>query len=299
MTLAQLQAFVTIVEVGSFTLASEVLGMTQSAVSHAMASLEAELGIPLLQRERSGLTLTAAGQRILPQAKEMLARAEAIRQEAAAAQGVETGKLRLGSFPSVSTRFLPGVLRRFRQRYPHIEVILFEGTDQEVKAWIEARTIDIGVVTLPQTDVDVIPIACDEWLAVVPADHPLARKRTVSLAQLAQEPFLMSKSGCEPILTALFRKAGVMPQVQFGVRETPTLLAMVQEGMGVSIVAEWNLSTELSGLTILHLRPAVFRPLALAVPSLALASPAVQAFLEQAQQWATEQGLLQEESPER
>lgn len=292
MTLAQLQTFVTIVEVGSFTRASEALGMTQSAVSHAMASLEAELGLPLLQRERTGLSLTEAGQRVLLQAREMLRRAEAIRQEAAAAGGVEVGKLLLGSLPSVSTRFLPGVLRRFRQQYPNIEVNLFEGTDQEVRTWIENRTIDLGVVTLPTDGLDVVPIACDEWLAVVPAAHPLAAKRAVGLAQLAQDPFLMSKAGCEPFLRALFRKANVTPQIPFGVREIPTLLAMIQEEIGVSIVPEWSLPSELPRIKTLHLRPCVYRHVALAVPSLALASPAVNRFLEQAEQWAVAQGFL-------
>src|SRR2546430_17677584 len=121
MTLAQLQAFVVVMERGSFTTASEVLGITQSAVSHAIASLQTELCATLLQRDRAGLSLTDVGQRVILQAREMLARAEAIRQEAAAARGLEAGKLRLGSFPSISARFLPGALRMFRQRYPKVE----------------------------------------------------------------------------------------------------------------------------------------------------------------------------------
>jgi DNA-binding transcriptional LysR family regulator len=295
MTLTQLHLFATIVECGSFTGAGEALGMTQSAVSHALASLEAELNVVLLQRERTGVILTEAGQRILLQAKEIVACVETIRQEASLAHGLAVGKIRLGTFPSVSARFLPGVLRRFRQRYPGVEVVLFEGTDQEVQAWLDARTIDIGVVTLPTEGSDVVVIGQDEWLAVVPSTHPLGKKRTVALSHLAQEPFLMSRAGCEPFLRELFAKAKVKPHVQYGVREMPTLLAMIQEEIGVSIVPAWSIPFEIPRIKTLHLHPSVYRQLALAVPSLERASPAVKLFLEQAQQWAEAQGFLQDE----
>ena len=296
MTLAQLQAFVVVIEMGSFTTASEVLGMTQSAVSHAIASLETELGVTLLQRDRAGLSLTDVGQRVILQAREMLARAESIRQEAAAARGLEAGKLRLGSFPSISARFLPGALRTFRQCYPKIEIVLLEGTDQEVRAWIEACMVDIGVVTLPTEGVDVIPIAHDEFLVVVPETHPLTKKSSIRLELLAQEPFILSTGGCGPLIKELFRKAKVVPQIQLGVREIATVLAMVQEGMGITIVPEMALPSQLpTGIRTLRLRPTAWRHLALAVPSRETMSPATKMFLQQAEQWGLSQGFLREE----
>ena len=131
-TLAQIQAFAMVAEVGSFTLAGEQLGMTQSAVSHAVAALEKELQVSLLERDRNGISLTEIGQHTLMQAQEMLAAAERIRQYASAVVGLETGKVRVGSFSSVSARFLPGLLRKFRHCYPGIEVVLLEGADDEV-----------------------------------------------------------------------------------------------------------------------------------------------------------------------
>ncbi len=209
MTLTQLQIFVTIVETGSFTLASERLGMTQSAVSHALADLEKELQVTLLLRERTGPVLTEVGQRIVVLAREMLAAASAIQQTAAATHDLAVGKLRVGSISSVSMRILPGMVRAFQRRYPGIEIVVLEGTDQEVREWIETRTVDLGVVTLPAEGVDVTPIASDEFLVVLSAAHPLASKRSVSLEQLAKEPFILSRAGCEPVLLALFREAKV------------------------------------------------------------------------------------------
>lgn len=294
MTLAQLQTLVMVIEMGSFTTASEVLGMTQSAVSHAIASLETELGVTLLLRERAGLSLTDVGQRVILQAREMLARAEAIRQEAAAARGLQAGKLRLGSFPSISARFLPGALRLFRQSYPKIELVLLEGTDQEVRAWIEARMVDIGVVTLPTEGVDVTPIAHDELLVVVPQTHPPRKKSSVRIESLAREPFIWSTGGCGPLIKALFDKAQVVPQIQLEVREMTAILAMVREGMGISIIPEMALPTQLPpGIKTLHLQPTTWRHLALAVPSRETISPATKMFLQQAEQWGRSQGLLQ------
>jgi DNA-binding transcriptional LysR family regulator len=293
MTLAQLQAFVMVSEQGSFTIASELLGISQSAVSHALASLEAELGVSLLQRERAGLSLTQVGERVIVQAREMLARAEAIRQEAALAQGLEAGKLRLGSLPSISARFLPGALRLFRQRHPKIEIVLVEGSDQEVRAWLEARRVDVGVVTLPTPGVDVTPIAQDEFLVIVPHNHPLASEASLSIKALAQQPFVMCTGGCGPLIKELYDKAGVKLEIELEVREIAAVVAMVQEGMGITIIPELALPYELpSGVKALHLEPTAWRQLALAVPSRESISPVAKMFLEHAAAWGRLQGFL-------
>ncbi|MEO0535791.1 MAG: LysR family transcriptional regulator [Cyanobacteria bacterium P01_A01_bin.123] len=291
LTLAQVEVFAAVVKAGSFTIASETLGMTQSAVSHAMAALEKELKVSLLERDRNGIALTDIGQRVLIQAERMLTAAEQIRQETSATVGLETGKVRLGSFPSVSARFLPGLLRQFRQRYPGIDVILFEGTDEEVRQWIHARTVDVGVVTLPSEGLASVAIARDEFFAVVSENHALADQAQIQIHQLAQDPFIMSKAGCEPMIITMFAKAKIVPKIQFEAIDLRTIFAMVHEGIGVTIVPEMALPTNLSGLHTLRLKPNQFRQLALAVPSLESVSPAVKAFLNDAKDWAQYQGF--------
>jgi DNA-binding transcriptional LysR family regulator len=285
-TLAQIQSFATVADVGSFTIASEQLGMTQSGVSHAVAALEKELQVSLLERDRNGIHLTEIGKRVLIQAQTMLSCAEQIRQETSAAVGLETGKVRLGSFPSISARLLPGLLRQFRQRYPGIEVVLFEGTDDEVREWIHTRTVDIGVVASPSEGLELSSIAQDEFLAVVSTHHSLAKQSQIRICQLANEPFIMSKAGCEPIITGMFRKAKVTPNIQFKVIDLRTIFAMVQEGIGVTIVPEMALPSDLSGLHVLSLEPQQYRHLALAVSSLETVTPAVKTFLDEAKEWS-------------
>ncbi len=299
-TLTQLQALIAVVEIGSFTGASEHLGLTQSAVSHAIATLEHELGVSLLERDarRNRTTrhatprLTELGQRIVILTRDILSKAEQIQQAAAAAVGLETGKIRLASFPSISARFLPGLLRQFQQRYPGIDTLLFEGTDDEVKQWIMSRTVDLGVVTLPCNELDTMAIAQDDFLAVVSSSHPLAHCPHITFEQLAQEPFIMSNAGCKSMINHLFRQAHVTPRIQFEVLDSKTIFAMVQEGIGVTIVPELALPDDSDRLQVLHLTPRASRKLALARISSAPTTPAVAAFLTQAQDWAHAQQFL-------
>ena len=284
-TLAQIQAFVAVVEVGSFTRASERLGMTQSAVSHAVAALEKELQVALVGRDRTGVFLTEIGKRVLINAQDMLMSAERIRQETSAAVGLQAGKIRLGSFPSISARFLPGLLRQFRQRYPGIEVVLFEGTDDEVREWIRTRAVDVGAVVLPADGLETVSITQDEFLAVVSPKHRLAGQRQIDISELSSEPFIMSKAGCKPIIEAMFKKARIMPNTQFEIVDLRTIFAMIQEDMGVTIVPEMALPTDCSGLHVMSLSPQHFRQLAFAVPSLETATPAVAQFLTEAEIW--------------
>lgn len=132
MTLVQLQVLIAIADSGGFTAAAAQLGMSQSAVSHALGALEQELGVTLVERGRPGVRLSEAGKRIVAHARAMSSLEEHIRQEAAS-RGVAAGKLRIESFPSVSARLLPGILRRYTSRYLGVEVVLFEGTDDEVR----------------------------------------------------------------------------------------------------------------------------------------------------------------------
>src|SRR5262249_7767396 len=133
MNFSQLQSFVALADMGSFTEAADAINLTQSAVSHALAALESELGVTLLERNRKGVVaLTSVGQKIPPHVRALLTQAETIEQEAKAAHGLAVGKLRLGNTLCLSPGLLASVLTCFQQQYPSIDVVLFEGTMQEV-----------------------------------------------------------------------------------------------------------------------------------------------------------------------
>jgi len=283
MTEAQLRVLVTVADTGGFSPAAAQLSMSQPGVSRAVAALEAELGTALLVRRNGRAAPTPAGERVLLHAREVLARAEAIRQEAAAGGGDYAGRVRLGSFASVSAQLLPGILATLRVRHPGVEVALFEGHDEEVLGWVRERAVDIGVVSRDAPDLDVCPLAADRLVAVLPAGHALAAQPHTTLQQLAAEPFVLSRGGCERLILDTFTAAGQAPQVAFEVHEVSTIVAMVAEGLGVSVVPALSAVAVPPRVALRPLSPVVERRLGLAVPSLADAPPAVRALLDVAE----------------
>lgn len=282
-TLQQLRVLVAVTEAGSFTRAAETLRMTQPGVSHTIARLERELGVSLIERDRGGVRPTEVGERVLVHAREALGLVERVGHEATGSKELRAGRLKIGGFPSATSRILPVLMGNFNDRYPGVEIVLIEGTDQEVLDYIRSREVEVGFVTLPAGELDTVPVGEDEMLAVLPEAHPLASADAVSLKELAAEPFVMSKGGCEPLISSAFRSAGRKPDIRFEVRDMSTILAMVGEGLGVTVVPELALPPQPESLTIFRtvpLDPPVRRHLALAIRSLEAASPAAAAFIQ-------------------
>lgn len=280
MTFGQLRILLSVIERGGFTPAADHLGMTQPAVSRAIGALESELGALLIARGRDGVALTEAGRRAVEHARAALRHHDLLRSEVAEVGGRVTGTLRVASFPSVTASLMPSRLRAFADRYPHVTTRLFEGTDQEVREWLEQGAAEVAVVTLPAAGVDTVALAEDRMVAVLPAEHRLAARSSVSLKALSGERFVLSTGGCEPIVAAAARGSGASLNVAFEAREVATVLAMVEAGLGVSVVPTLALPAEPDGLAVRPLDPPVPRLLGLAVRTLAGASPAARAFLE-------------------
>jgi DNA-binding transcriptional LysR family regulator len=278
MNLPQLRAFAAVAETGKVTDAAADLGVSQSAVSHALASIEAELGLRLIVRDRAGSTLTDAGAALLPHARAALDAASRLTDEAAALAGLHRGRLRIGAFPT-ACQLLPPVIRAFRRRFPAVEVVLLEGSDQEVSEWIATGITDLGVVIGPRSGLPGVSLASDEMLAALPADHPLAGQADIAVADLADDPFLLSAGGCETLIRQIHSQAGVPFAPAQSIREMTTLLAMVREGLGVSIVPELALRSGRRGLAAAPLRPRAPRHLILAWADPAGPGPAARAFL--------------------
>ena len=284
MTLTQLEIFSTVAARRGFTAAAVQLGISQSGVSHAIEALEQEFGVPLLRRGKN-LELTDVGARLLRQAQAMLGLAESMRQEASDARGMKRGTLRIGSFgPTASLRLLPPVLEKYREVYPGIEIHVDEGPDSEVAQWLADYRVDIGFVTLPDERFDTFPLMQDQLVALLPLAHPLAKKRSVTLADLCTSPFAMTRAGSEDIIGRLFQAARLQPNIRCRSLQLVSTIAAVARGDAVSIVAESALPPENApGYIKKPLRPAALRQVALAVPDAGRMSPAAREFITLAQ----------------
>ncbi|MFI6738805.1 LysR substrate-binding domain-containing protein [Nonomuraea sp. NPDC050451] len=283
MTFTQLRILLAVARTGNMTRAAEELNTTQSAVSHALRSLESELGLSLLVRGSHGVSLTAGGRAVRRRATLILTQLEALEQEVAAARGADTGSLRVGVIPSANARLLPRILRAFGEAHPRVRLIVIEGSDGEVLDWLRTGAADVGTISAGAVAADVAglvthPLATDRMLAVLPTGHALATRASVPVAELARHPFIMSTGGCEPLITALAREAGARLRCHYRVRDTNSILAMVAEGLGVTVVPELSLPAHHPGVHAVPLEPASERTILLALPADPL--PAATAFAE-------------------
>lgn len=260
MNLTQLRSLIAIAETGSFTAAAESIGVTQSGMSQALAALEESLGLKLLTRQRHGTELTAFGEQALKHAQAAFAHIEAIRKEAAEVIGKESGSVRIAAFPSIFATLLPPLLRRFRALYPDIELVVLETDDREVEAWLEAGSIDLGVVLNPSPDSNAVLIGQDAWVAVLPMTHHLGRHSSLSLTELVTEPFVLATGGCHTHAQTLAEAAGLsLTDVRMEVRDWTSAIALVKEGAGISIVPESTLPERRKGLRIAQINPPLCR----------------------------------------
>lgn len=215
LTLTKFEIFNTIVEVGSLTKTAEKLNMTQSGVSYAVSTLEAELGFILLKRDRSGISLTSNGERILKHVQIILHQEELMRQEAAAIRGVNTGTVRLGTLSSVSMQWLPGILSQFHKTHPLIEIKTYQGCYDEMNDWISNGTVDFGFLSLPTSkSFEVIPLKKDKLVVLLPPEHPLRHQKVISFDQLENQPFIMPQWGNDDNIKRSLNENKVKLQIQ-------------------------------------------------------------------------------------
>lgn len=293
MNLGQLEVLVAIVETGSLTEAAEVVGLTQSAVSYSLSKLEAELGVTLLERGRRGVMLTRIGEEIVYSARIILAQTEIIRQKAAHERGVAVGKLRFGCVPTIPARLLTGVLREFQQKYPDVEVVLFEGTPLELVDWISQGVIDIGTVISPEGYSASVPLALSEIVLIVAKDHPLAGQDAVHPSHVHGESLIGPRAEYGILNQMSAIRELPIPTFRYEVSTQSTILSMVREGMGVSLMPKMLFDAEADGVVPLPFTPRLPLRVWLAAQH---RSPVVQAFLTEANTWAKSHGYLLDEA---
>ncbi|MDB5414904.1 MAG: DNA-binding transcriptional regulator, LysR family [Rubritepida sp.] len=276
-SLVQLRCFRSVAEQGGFTAAAAQLCMSQSAVSQAVALLERTLNAPLLVRGRDGATLTPVGLAALAEARSALAAVERLAACTVDSRSL-SGTLRIGVVQSAAVRLLPVWLRRLRAEHPAIRVTLYEGTDPEIMGWVLAGVVEVGITSLTHADLVARAVFEDDYVAVIPEGHALAGQASVGLRQLDGQRMLLSAGGCETLIEELLAAAASHPEVVCLVRDNATLVSMVREGLGLTIMPELALPTDRSGLEVLRLRPRLRRTLHLLTKPMDALGPVGAAF---------------------
>ena len=292
MNLTQMEVLVAIVETGSIIEAAEVVGLTQSAVSHSLKRLETELGVQLIERERSNMTITRIGEDVLQHARTILNQIELIHQKTAHERGLSVGKLRLGIIPNIPAYILTGILRDFQHKYPQIEVILFEGNARELRDWLAQDVIDIGAVILRERYRVLVPLVTSSIYIVISEDHPLAQEPVLPLESLENEVLIGPQAEYETFALLPEMQKITLPRSRYEVSAYNTIFSMVREGMGIAMMPSMMVDPNAEGIVALPTDP----PLALqAYLASNTDSPAATVFMNMAHRWANEQGILTED----
>ncbi|MEG2024300.1 MAG: LysR family transcriptional regulator [Gordonibacter sp.] len=275
------QAFVKTVECGSFTKAAEALSYSQSGVSRMIADLERDWKVSLLARSRAGVSLTSEGSRLLPFAQSVCAEYDKLQMQVDDLAGMQSGLIRIGTFSSVATHWLPNIIRAFREDYPNIDYELVMGDYSEIESWLLDGRVDCGFLQLPtHPDLEVLLAGRDELMAVVPEDHPLAARERISAEALCDDPFLLLRKGDNTVVSDVFDHAGLRPDVHFTTWDDYAIMAMVECGLGVGILPELILKRVPYRIAVRPLAEPAFRTIGLALRSKEGASLATKRFLE-------------------
>ncbi|MDE3132234.1 MAG: LysR family transcriptional regulator, partial [Acidobacteriota bacterium] len=236
---------------------------TQSAVSQAIARLEAETGAALLVRDRRGVRATAAGTTLLQHADTILAQVQSAEDDLAAVLGVRGGRLRIASFPSAGSTLIPQAVAAFRRLHPGVELSLAEGEPEEIAPRLRAGEFDLALLfEFPGEEphfkgLAATPLIHDPLWVALPVAHQLARKHHLALTHLRDEDWVQTSahSACARRVVSVCREAGFEPRVSFQSDDYDTVQGLVAAGVGVALIPRLALSHRQPGLVVRKLSP--------------------------------------------
>lgn len=281
MNILKYMAFIKTVEYGSFTKAATSLNYSQSGISRMINDLEREWGITLLERSRSGVKLTSDGSKLLPRAKSLCEEYMALQRQVDEIHGVQSGIIRIGTFSSVATHWLSNIIKAFQADYPGIDYELLLGDYTEIEEWIAEGRVDCGFLRLPtKSEFEVIELERDRLLAVLPPKHPLTEYDKIPIDALAQEPFMLLEKGAKAEVSEIFERHSLTPKVHFTTWDDYAIMAMIESGLGVSILPELILRRVPYDVVVKELDVPAYRNIAVALRDRKTASVAVKTFLE-------------------
>lgn len=280
MDMEKYRILVSAIEEGSFSALAEKQGYTPSGISRMMASMEKEIGFPLLIRSKQGVVPTADCLEILPQIKNALSASERVRQSADELLGLSTGTLRIGTSYYDGYPWLAKVIADFQKQYPGITVKLIEGTSSQLAAAIEDNMADLCLISERSGNHQWILLKEDFMVAWIPQNHPMATEECFPISQFAREPFIELYPGLETDNSRMFHRNNMQPQTVYTTSDNFAVYAMVEAGLGISsansLIAE-SFTGEVVALPIAPLQPV---NIGMAIPADSIISPAARRFAD-------------------
>ena len=275
MTLGAYEVFAAIVERGSLAAAAHQLNLSPSAVSHALSTFEQTLGFALFIRSRTGVRLTAGGEALLPVVREVLQANEKLRQQAAQLQGLEAGTVTIGAFSSVSVVWMPKIIQSFKERFPKIKVVIKQGSYEDVTNSILDSKVELGFVTSPTPPgLDLAHLYADPLLCVAPTGFEPQNRAFVTAQELASLDVVVQGDNCGKDLQQMLNAHKISVRSSAQAEDDAAIIAMVESGLGVSVMPQLALQHYESNVETYPFFPAESRAIALACLSHDALTPA-------------------------
>lgn len=283
------QAFSEVARQKTFVAAAKTLNVTPSAISHSIAGFENELDFPLFIRNRTGVTLTPDGAKILPIVQEILNTETKLHEEADRIKGLNSGKIRLGAFSSVCINWLPDIIRTFRQEHPQIDISIEQGNFNRVTEQVRLGRIDIGFSALPIAEnLNVVPLHEDQIYCIAPSDFVPHNGQTITKEDVKNERFILQQIDYDRETKRALDAYNVsVNSIQYSIDDA-SIIAMVESGLGLGILPELALQNLSGNVRVYPFSKSFKRTIAVVSQSEEKQTPSTHAFLQLVQRWVND-----------
>ena len=276
MTLLSYQIFQTVVEQGSFQRAAQILNLTPSAISHSISTMEKELGFPLFNRNKNGITLTSYGENLKPYILSVLNSDTKLQQVVSEFNGLTHGSVKIGTFSSVCTSFIPDVVTDFSKLHPGIEIKIYQGTYDDVYRWLKTGVVDIGFLSESSCkELKLTPVYKDELLVITPKSYKSSHQKSIKPANLDGEKFISQMESTDADIQQLFEKYNLNIHSSCHVVDDLSQIALVAAGLGICIMPQLVMQNIPYDVNTYSLNPAEHRTIGICCINEELMAPAV------------------------
>ena len=275
--------FVTVAETNNISYTAEVLGYTQSGVSHSMKRLEKELGLQLFIRDRYGVHLTPIGRDFLQKVRALMSENEKLEQFIYNIKGLEVGSLNIGALSSISVNWLPDIINNFNIEHPNITINLKEGGLSDLYNWVSESKVDFAFSSLDIKDnnrnLEFLPISSDKYVAILPNEYNTENMNNFPISKFNGENFIIPDLSYDNSIFEIFKKENSKPIFRFSSQNDYSIISMVENGLGLSILPELAIKREKDRLKYLPLEPSYNRKLGIYMKKFKDLSPAAKTFI--------------------
>ena len=281
MNVLQYEALVKTLECRTLSKAAEEMGYTQSGLSRMINSLEEQLGLKLVERDRAGVRLTPEGEIVMPYIRGVLYAQNSLDEAVGQIKGRQLGLVRIGTFNSASAQWLPGMIKEFSEDHPDVRFELIHGTDEETSSLTENGRLDLTFTDYPtkyalQEDF----LISDPIVCIFAADDPNANRKSISLQELEDLPYVALNEGVDDEITRILAASKTELNARFVESDDHAVVAMVEQGLGTSLMSEMMLQGFKANVKQVPLDPPAYRKLGIACRDKERLSLAAAAFME-------------------